>query len=75
MNNLIRLMITILIVIFVVTIGVFISRILIYSLEFRSFNIPFIEIMKISIKVGLAGGSVGGIGIYLIPYFSRKRYK
>jgi len=75
MRNLLKLIVTIFFVISVVTIGIFISRVLFYLVETRGFNIPFFEILKISIRAGLAGGFVGGIGIYLIPYFSTKRSK
>ena len=70
--NLLRLMTTVLLVVLIVTIGVFISRVLFYFIEMKNLNIPFIEILKISLKAGVAGGLVGGVGIYLIPYFSTK---
>lgn len=72
MRSLLRLVATISFVILVVTTGIFISRVLFYFLEIRNFNIPFFEILKISVKAGLVGGLVGGIGIYLIPFFSIK---
>lgn len=71
MLNLLKLIATISFVISIVTIGVFISRSLFYIIEIRSFNIPFFDILKISIKVGSVGGLVGGIGIYFTPYFSK----
>lgn len=72
MRNLLRLITTILFVILIVTAGIFISRALFYFIEIRSFNIPFISILKVSLKAGVAGGLVGGVGIYLIPYFATK---
>jgi len=72
MRNLLRLITTILFVILIVTIGIFISRVLFYFIEIRSFNIPLIEILKVSLKAGVAGGLAGGVGIYLIPYFATK---
>ncbi|MCX0499353.1 hypothetical protein [Erwinia billingiae] len=75
MRNLLRLIATILFFILIVTIGVFISRILFYFIEVRSFNIPLIEIFKVSLKAGVAGGLVGGVGVYLIPYFATKMPK
>jgi hypothetical protein len=72
MRNLLRLITTILFVILIVTVGIFISRVLFYFIEIRSFNIPLIEISKVSLKAGVAGGLVGGVGIYLIPYFASK---
>lgn len=71
MLNLLKLIATISFVISIVTTGVFISRSLFYIIEMRSFNIPFFDILNISIKVGSVGGLVGGIGIYFIPYFSK----
>ena len=70
MLNLFKLIATISFVISIVAIGVFISR-LFYIIEMRSFNIPFFDILKISIKVSYVGGLVGSIGIYFIPYFSK----
>lgn len=75
MRNLLRLITTILFVILIVTVGIFISRVLFYFIEIRSFNIPLIEISKVSLKAGVAGGLVGGVGIYLIPYFATKMSK
>ena len=75
MRNLLRLITTILFVVLIVTVGVFISRALFYFLEIRSFNILFIDILKVSLKSGVAGGLVGGVGIYLIPYFAKKMPK
>jgi len=72
MRNLLRLITTILFVILIVTVGIFISRVLFYFIEIRSFNIPLIEILKVSLKAGVAGGLAGGVGIYLIPYFATK---
>lgn len=72
MHSLLRLITTIVFVILIVTTGVFISRVLFYMIEIRGFNIPFIEILKVSLKAGVAGGLVGGVGIYLIPYFAAK---
>lgn len=72
MRNILRLITTVLLVILIVTIGIFISRVLFYSIETKSFNIPLIEILKISLKAGVAGGLAGGVGIYLIPYFATK---
>lgn len=72
MRNFLRLIMTIMLVISAVTFGIFISRILFYVIEERDFNIPFIEILKVSFKAGSAGGLIGGIGIYLIPYFFTK---
>lgn len=71
MLNLFKLVATISFVISIVAIGVFISRSLFYIIEMRSFNIPFFDILKISIKVSYVGGLVGSIGIYFIPYFSK----
>lgn len=59
MCNLLRLITTILFVVLIVTVVIFISRLLFYFLEIRSFNIPFIEILKVSLKAGVAGGLVG----------------
>ena len=75
MRNLLRLITTILFVILIVTVGIFISRVLFYFIEIRSFNIPLIEISKVRSKAGVAGGLVGGVGIYLIPYFATKMSK
>lgn len=75
MRNLLRLITTLLLVILIVTIGVFISRVLFCFIEIRGFNIPFVEILKISLKVGVAGGLAGGVGVYLIPYFATKMPK
>lgn len=75
MHNLLRLITTILLVILIITAGIFISRVLLCFIEMRSFNIPFISILKISLKAGVAGGTVGGIGIYLIPCFATKMPK
>ncbi|WP_275554331.1 hypothetical protein [Mixta sp. Marseille-Q2659] len=75
MRNLLRLITTILFVIIIVTVGIFISRVLFKLIEIRSFNIPFIDILKVSLKAGVAGGLVGGVGVYLIPYFAKKMPK
>lgn len=72
MHSLLRLITTIVFVILIVTTGIFISRVLFYMIEIRGFNIPFIEILKVSLKAGVAGGLVGGVGIYLTPYFAAK---
>lgn len=72
MRNIARLLLTILLVVAVVTVGIFISRTIIYVIENKTLFIPFIDIFKVSIKAGLAGGVVGGIGIYFIPYCSTK---
>lgn len=74
MNNFAKLIITILLLIFTVSTGIFICRILIYAFESRDLNIPFYDIIIFSITAGSAGGVAGGIGIYFIPYFSSKKY-
>lgn len=72
MRNLLKLITTIIIVVVIVTAGAFISRSLFSFIETRNFNIPSISILKVSLKASVAGGLVGGIGIYFIPYFSTK---
>ena len=69
MNNFAKFIVTILLLIFTVSSGIFIFRILLYVFESRDLNIPFYDIIIFSIKAGSAGGGVGGIGIYFIPYF------
>lgn len=72
MREFLKLSATVLFVMSIVTIGIFISRSIFYIIEMRSFDLPFIDILKISAKAGSVGGLVGGLGIYLIPYQSKK---
>ena len=72
MRKILKLSTAILFAMSIVTIGIFISRSIFYIIEMRSFNLPFIDILKISAKAGSVGGLVGGLGIYLIPYHSQK---
>lgn len=72
MRNFLGFIVTILLVISVIVIGIFISSSLFYMIEMQSLKIPFFDVLKTSIKAGSAGGLVGGVGIYFIPYFSKK---
>ena len=72
MRYLLRLSGIVFFVIVIATTGIFISRCLFHIIEMRNFDIPFVDILSISVKAGSVGGLVGGLGIYFIPYCSKK---
>ena len=61
---------------FIVTLVAFLSHLAIYFFgEKASQNhpIPFRSLLHVSIKVGLVGGIVGGVGTWLMYFFNHNR--
>lgn len=78
MYGIISLVCTIILGVVTVTTGVFLSRLFIYimaNIKTLDLIIPFADIFYISTKAGLAGGTVGGAGIWLIHVFNLYRRK
>lgn len=62
---------------FIVTLVTFLSQLAIYffgETASQNYPIPFKSLFHVSIKVGLVGGIVGGVGTWLMHFFNHNRH-
>lgn len=77
-RELLRFICIVAIITLTVTTGVAMCRLLIYiiiSVKDERFILPFKEILYVSLKAGLIGGAIGGVGIWFIYRFNLHQHR